>query len=138
MIDYDVVYAKAGNIRNCLRRIREVTHLEADRLVDIDVQDIFVLNLQRAIQSAIDLAAHLVAAEGLGLPGSIRENFTLLQRANIITPQIASEMTKMVGFRNIAIHEYQNLDVDVLKSILTQHLQDLEEFTHHILVHYKL
>ncbi len=71
MIDKDIVYAKAGNIGNCLQRIREVTHLEADRLADINVQDIFVLNLQRAVQSAIDLAAHLVATEGLGLPTSI-------------------------------------------------------------------
>lgn len=138
MIDTDIVYAKVGNIHNCLRRIRDVTKLNADRLVNIDVQDIFVLNLQRAVQSSIDLAAHLVAGEGLGLPTSIRENFTLLQQGGILSPSLVSKMKRMVGFRNIAIHEYQNLDVDVLKSILTDHLQDLEEFTHVILVHYNL
>lgn len=138
MIDADIVYAKVGNIHKCLRRIREVTHLDAERLVDMDVQDIFVLNLQRAIQSTIDLAAHLVADEGLGLPSTIRENFTLIQQAGILPLSLASKMKSMVGFRNIAIHEYQNLDVDMLKSILTDHLQDLEEFTHVILVHYNL
>lgn len=138
MIDGDIVYAKVGNIQKCLRRIRDVTHLEAERLMDIDIQDIFVLNLQRAIQSTIDLAAHLVADESLGLPTSIRENFILLQQAKVLTPALTSKMIRMVGFRNIAIHEYQNLDVNVLKSILTDHLQDLEEFARVILVHYSL
>ncbi len=138
MIDMDILYAKVGNIHNCLRRIREVTHLETDRLDDIDVQDIFVLNLQRAVQSAIDLSAHIVATEGLGVPSSLKETFILLQRAEILSPSLTSRMVSMVGFRNIAVHDYQNLDVAVLKGILTQNLKDLEDFTHSVLTFFQL
>jgi len=67
MPDRDVVLAKVSAIQKCLRRIKDITGLNPDRLDDIDVQDIFVLNLQRSIQSAIDLATHIIASEGLGI-----------------------------------------------------------------------
>ena len=138
MIEPDVVFAKIGNIQNCLRRIREVTALDPDRLDNMDVQDIFVLNLQRAVQSAIDLCAHIIAADGLGLPGTLKENFSVLQKAGILSLPLATRLIGMVGFRNIAIHDYQDLKVEVLKSILRDHLMDLEEFVQVILQHYKL
>lgn len=136
MIDPDILYAKVNNIHNCLRRIRDVTHLDPQRLEDLDIQDIFVLNLQRAVQSAIDLSAHVVAAEGLGLPTSLKENFLLLERAGILHEPLTSRMVSMVGFRNIAVHDYQNLDTAVLKAILSHHLKDLEDFTQSLLNFY--
>ena len=67
MPDRDVVLAKVATVQKCLRRIRETTGLEPQSLDDIDKEDIFVLNLQRAVQAVIDLATHIVASEGLGL-----------------------------------------------------------------------
>jgi uncharacterized protein YutE (UPF0331/DUF86 family) len=89
MADPDIIYAKIGNIQNCLRRIRQVTNLDPAALDGFDAQDIFVLNLQRAVQAAIDLAAHIVASEELGLPDSLRANFTLLEHAGILEPRLA-------------------------------------------------
>lgn len=102
--------------------------LDPASLDDINRQDIFVLNLQRAIQASIDLASHIVASEGLGLPETVRDNFTLLRDKNVIDPETALKMEKMTGFRNIAIHNYQALNLDILKSILTSNLKDLEDF----------
>ncbi len=138
MIDADIFYAKLSNIQNCLRRIRDVTHLDPELLDELNIQDIFVLNLQRTIQSSIDLAAHVVAAEELGLPSSLKDNFVLLERAGILTKDETLKMSRMVGFRNIAVHDYQNLDLAVLKSILVIHLPDIEEFTRRLLDHYGL
>lgn len=128
MPDRDVVLAKVAAIQRCLRRIKEVTRLDAARLDDLDVQDIFVLNLQRAIQSSVDLATHVIASEGLGISETVGGNFVLLENAKIIKRALSKKMQSMVGFRNIAIHEYQALDVDILKAILTRHLKDLEQF----------
>lgn len=138
MIDADVVFAKVGNIQRCLRRIKDVTALDPMSLADIDVQDIFVLNLQRAIQSAIDLAAHAVSEGDLGLPAVLKENFSLLKDAKVLEPGLADRMVRMVGFSNIAVHDYQNLDIEILKSILIHHLVDLEDFCQAILNHYPL
>jgi uncharacterized protein YutE (UPF0331/DUF86 family) len=128
MPDMDVIVAKIGNIQRCLKRIKGTTNLNPDSLDDIDKQDIFVLNLQRAIESTIDIAAHIVASEGLGLASTIKDNFKFLLEANIIDEGLIKKMQSMVGFRNIAIHDYQSIDVDILKSILTKNLKDIEEF----------
>lgn len=138
MPDRDVVLAKATAIQKCLGRIKDVTGLHPDRLDDLDVQDVFVLNLQRAIQSTIDLATHVVASEGLGIPDTIRGNFVFLENAKIITKTLSKKMQSMVGFRNIAIHNYQALDAEILKAILIKHLKDLEQFYTTILTHFDI
>lgn len=138
MPDRDVVLAKIAAIQKCLRRIKSVTGLDPDRLDEIDIQDIFVLNLQRAIQSAIDLATHIVASESLGIPDTIRNNFVLLEDSKIIAKALSKKMQSMVGFRNIAIHDYQAIDVDILKAILSKNLKDLEQFYTTILTHFDM
>jgi len=138
MPDRDVVLAKVAAIQKCLRRIQDVTALDPDRLNEQDTQDIFVLNLQRGIQSAIDLATHVVASEGLGIPDTIRDNFAFLENSRIITRTLSKKMQSMVGLRNIAIHAYQTLDVDILKAILVKNLKDLEQFYTTVLTHFDM
>jgi len=138
MPDRDVVLAKVAAIQRCLKRIKETTRLDPNSLDDIDKQDIFILNLQRAVQAAIDLTTHIVASEGLGLSDTIKDNFKFLKNAGIINEELTRRMESMVGFRNIAIHDYQAIDRDILKSILVKNLKDLEDFYTAVLLHFKL
>ena len=138
MVDQDIIIEKTAIIQRCLKRISEVTQLLPGSLDDINIQDIYVLNLQRAVQASIDLAAHIIADEGLGLPGSLREHFTLLAQNKIITEALCKNMIAMVGFRNIAVHEYQKLDEEILKSILQHNLQDFETYYREILIKFKI
>lgn len=139
MVDKDIVLEKVKNIQNCLKRIQEKTRGNPATLLNIDVQEIFVLNLQRAVQSAIDLAAHIVSDEGLGLPNELKENFSLMEKANILPADLSEKLQKMVGFRNIAVHEYAEIDVDVLRAILEKgELKDLENFYSLLLKHFRM
>ena len=97
MPDKDIVLAKVAAIQRCLRRIKDGTGLDPALLDELDAQDIFVLNLQRAIQSAIDLGTHVIASEGLGIPETIRGNFILLEHAKIITKTLSGEMGRKWG-----------------------------------------
>ena len=128
MSDRDVLLAKISIIKNCLRRIREATGLKPEMLDDFDKQDIFVLNLQRAIQACIAMAQVIIAMKGYGVPNSYRMAFRILYEHGWLDLETAERMEKMVGFRNIAIHDYQSIDRDILKSILTKHLSDFEQF----------
>ena len=102
MVERDVVLAKIATMDRCVRRIREAR--EPGRgLKPIDVEDIVVLNLQRAVQAAIDLATHAVATEGYGLPDTVGASFTLLEDEGVIAPALAERLRKMVGFRNIVV-----------------------------------
>jgi len=138
MPDRDIILAKVAIIQRCLKRIQETTNLDPHNLDDINKQDIFVLNLQRAIQAAIDLAVHIIASEGLGLCETIKDNFKILKNTGIINDHLMQKMEAMSGFRNIAIHDYQAIDIKILKSILSSNLKDLEDFYTALLIHFNI
>lgn len=119
--------AKIAVIDRCLARIADVRGKRRKDLLPLDVDDIASLNLQRAIQAAIDLAYHIVAVESYGTPDSTAAVFTLLQQRGILPEELAGKLRRMVGFRNIAVHEYQTVNPEILESILERHLGDLRE-----------
>lgn len=125
----DVLLNKAAIIERCLKRIAEEYRGHEDELAtNFTRQDAIVLNLQRACEAAIDAAMHLVRTKRLGVPQSGREAFSLLERAGILPAELARQMEKMVGFRNIAVHAYQEISLAVLKGILESRLTDLQRF----------
>jgi uncharacterized protein YutE (UPF0331/DUF86 family) len=135
MIEPDIILDKVATIQRCLYRIKSVTDLNPEKLNDINAEDIFVLNLQRAVQATIDIANHVVAQESLGFPTSLRDNFTLLEDEGIIPSHLAEQMKNMCGFRNIATHNYKQISKPVLKAILTDHLKELELFSQTIMAY---
>ncbi|MDH4445859.1 MAG: DUF86 domain-containing protein [Akkermansiaceae bacterium] len=127
MID-DIDLNKAATIRRCLQRISEEYRDDPSRLDDFTIQDSIVLNILRACEAAIDLAMHRVALGRLGIPQTSRDAFELLAQNAIISQAGATAMKHMVGFRNIAVHNYQNIQTPVLHAILKKHLADFETF----------
>jgi uncharacterized protein YutE (UPF0331/DUF86 family) len=138
VIDRDRVMAKITTIERCLARIAEVRGERRKDLLPVDVEDIASLNLQRAIQAAVDLATHITSSEGYGTPDSTAGVFTLLQQRGVIEADLATRLRRMVGFRNIAVHEYQTVNPAILESILERHLGDLRILTTQILDHFRL
>ncbi len=128
MLDEDLIAEKIGNIQRCLKRIEEKTNFKPETLDNFDIQDIFVLNLQRAIQATIDIAVHYISSEGWGVPRTIKDNFRILFQKGIIGKELTDRLEKMTGFRNIAVHGYRAIDVNILKHILKNHSKDLEDF----------
>jgi len=128
MLEKDVILSKISIIKKCLNTIRKVTGMDPAKLDEFMVEDVFVLNLQRAIQASIDMANIIIAMKGWRLPASYKDSFNELLKQNIIDQATFEQMSKMVGFRNIAVHEYQELNRAILESILKNNLVDLENF----------
>jgi uncharacterized protein YutE (UPF0331/DUF86 family) len=125
----DVAMNKAATIERCLRRVREVYAGDERNLrEDQTRQDSIILNLQRACESAIDLAMHKVREHRLGIPQDSREAFDLLASAGLFPKESADRLRRMVGFRNVAVHEYQALNLDIVREIIHSHLDDLAAF----------
>jgi uncharacterized protein YutE (UPF0331/DUF86 family) len=124
----DILLNKVGIVQNCLRRIEEEYAGDPERLAHFTHQDAIVLNLERACQATIDMAMHLVARERLGIPQSSAQAFDLLAAAGKIGPDLAGKMRRMVGFRNIAIHQQQALRIELLQHIVVNARADLAEF----------
>jgi len=123
----DVLLNKAAIIERCLRRIRE-EHALCPRLDNYTHLDALLLNLERACQAAIDMAMYRVSQDHLGIPQGSAQAFDLLESARLIDAEMARMLKAMVGFRNIAVHEYQKLDLAVLRYILDKGLGDLVAF----------
>ena len=123
----DVFLNKAATIERCLARVRE-EHAADPELADLTRQDSVILNLQRATQAAIDLAMHLVRRQALGVPQQSRDAFRLLADADRLDRELATAMMRMVGFRNVAVHDYQRLNLDVVQAIVARHLGELAAF----------
>lgn len=129
----DVILNKVTTIERCIKRIKEVYDQSPENLVDFTKQDSIILNIQRACEASIDLAMHLISERKLGLPKTSREAFQLLQDANLIEESLAKTLKNMVGFRNIAVHDYQSIELGILQSIIEKHLEDFTKFTKTVL-----
>jgi uncharacterized protein YutE (UPF0331/DUF86 family) len=138
LVDREKLTAKIAVIDRCLARIAEVRGERRKELLPIDVEDIASLNLQRGIQAAIDLANHVVSAEGYGTPDSTAGVFTLLQQNGVIDAELEGRLRRMVGFRNIAVHEYQTVDPAILEAILEKHISDLSTLGSRVIEHFEL
>lgn len=138
MVDHDVLIEKVNQIQACLARIHSKVNDDVSRLDDLDIQDIVVLNLQRAIQVAIDIAFHILSTEKLGLPQNTKDAFLILKNEKVINSELADKMARMTGFRNVVVHEYQKVSLEILKNIIQHRLPDIEEFYSVVLQHYKV
>jgi uncharacterized protein YutE (UPF0331/DUF86 family) len=92
------------------------------------VQDAVMLNLLRACEASIDLAMHAVAKRQLGTPRDSREAFKLLETAGVLNASQTEALQRMVGFRNLAVHQYQEIDPARFRAVIDDHLQDFRDF----------
>jgi uncharacterized protein YutE (UPF0331/DUF86 family) len=120
-----VLLAKASVIERCVGRAKGALEQSSDFQTDVDAQDIAVLNIIRACEAGIDIALRLAKIFDAGLPSSGGESFTLLAQKGLIDADLAARLRRMVGFRNIAVHDYTTLNLDIVRSVITETLGDL-------------
>lgn len=128
-----VIINKFDSIERCIKRIKEEYENNPKNLEDYRRMDAIVLNLQRACEVTTDIAMYVISTRRLGTPQTKKEAFELLEQNKLISKQICDNMKKMVGFRNIAIHDYKQIDEDILRDVIENHLNDLTEFAREIL-----
>lgn len=130
----DVMINKASTIERCVARAREEYAKGPETFVDdFTRQDAAILNIQRACEAALDMGHYLIRRDRLGVPQSARDVFTLMAQHNLIDDPLADVMRRMVGFRNIAVHDYQKLQSAITVAIIEKHLGDFLDYTGQLL-----
>lgn len=125
----EVLLGKADIIERCLQRIDTVYRgSESELETNFTKQDSILLNIQRMCEASIDAAMHMVRRHALGIPRDSRQAFTMLVKANLLDPQLGEYLEAMVGFRNIAVHNYTEINMDIVRSILNERLVDMKAF----------
>ncbi|MDD5461505.1 MAG: DUF86 domain-containing protein [Methylococcales bacterium] len=131
----DVLINKAATIERCVARAREEYAANPGGFAgDYTRQDAAILNIQRACEAALDMGQHLIRREKLGVPQSARDVFELLARGGWIDADLAAPLKRMVGFRNIAVHDYQQLHLPITVSIITHHLDEFLDYSRALLL----
>jgi len=130
-MDRVIIEEKLESLRKCLRRLQEKCPADAELLKnDVDLQDIITLNLTRAVQLSVDIAAHWVSSlEEVTVPNTMGGMFDALERSKYLDEELAERMRKAVGFRNVAVHQYEMIDWLVVYRICTYHLDDFSRFS---------
>lgn len=132
----DVLINKAATIERCVKRAREeYAYDPATFATDYTRQDAAILNIQRACEAALDMGQHLIRREKLGVPQSARDVFALLAQGGWITATLAESLKHMVGFRNIAVHDYQTLQLPITVSIIQNNLDEFLQYSQTLLLH---
>jgi uncharacterized protein YutE (UPF0331/DUF86 family) len=135
----EVLLNKAASIERCVARARqEYTAAGEGFASDFSRQDAAILNIQRACEAALDMGHHLIRRDRLGLPQGARDVFELLARAGRISPELALALQHMVGYRNIAVHEYQKLLLPITVRVITHHLDEFLQYSQALLSAQKL
>ncbi|MCF8036511.1 MAG: DUF86 domain-containing protein [Desulfobacteraceae bacterium] len=129
MVDREIIIAKTNAAKKHLSRIQSLAEGPKQAFMeDQNTQDIILFNIQLAVQNCIDIAAHVISEQGLGVPGSNNEMFYCLEENGYINRQIAEKMVKAVGMRNLIVHEYGKLDLERIYQTLQHDINDLQEF----------
>ena len=129
MVDKDLVLTKAGNVKKHLGRVEKKAKTDLKTFLgDLDRQEIIAFNLEVAVQNCIDIAAHIIGAEGLGVPGSTAEMFYLLEENDYLSSEITEKMIKAVGLRNLIAHEYGKIDLKQIYEISQNDYKDLNTY----------
>lgn len=133
-IDKKVIEEKLISLNRCLDRIKLHTPATVEALqTDFDAQDIISLNLQRAVQISVAIAAHILTEQLHEQTSTMAETFLALSKHGLLDSHLASRLAKAVGFRNIAVHEYDTLDMNILYSIITNEIGCFYEYADTVL-----
>lgn len=127
----DVILNKKESIERCIKQIRHYYGLPSELPFETDYlkQDAISINLQRIAELSIDIANHVIKKKKLGFPKDSKESFAILVEAGAIPENLAVKLKGMVGFRNILVHDYRKLDLEIFVDVIEHRLNDLIDFT---------
>lgn len=92
------------------------------------------MQMERAVQLCVDIAVHLLSETGAPVPDTMAGTFRTLSAQGTLSLSLADKLCKAVGFRNIAVHQYQDINQKILYAVVTEHLQDFRDFAKAVVV----
>lgn len=132
-MDRLILAEKLESLRRCIQRIEDKRPSQIELLIqDLDIQDILVLNLTRAVQLCVDIGSHFISESNEAPPRTMGEVFTALEKLKVISPGTCNQLRKAVGFRNIAVHNYEAINWEIVYAICEKSLVDFRRFAKEI------
>ena len=132
-MDITVITMRLTKLDSYVRHLRALQTAELDEyLRDENIQAIVERRLQLSIQACMDIASYLIAQLGLGVPDEPENVFAVLGSEHLLSRDLAVRMVGMVRFRNILVHDYLEIDSELVYEHLAEELHDFEQFAQEI------
>lgn len=129
MSNLKVIENKKSAVRKYLKILQRYRNRsKKDIEGDIDIKGAVERYLYLAVQSTIDLAEAIIAYKNFRKPTTMSEAFYILNEEDFISDKLAGRLARMVGFRNIIVHDYEKIDYDIVLDVLQNKLKDIETF----------
>ena len=130
VVDRDLILRKVADLQQYLKQLEFFRQIELSTYQeDWKTQRIVERTLHLAIETCMDIADHIVADRRLPVPETAAGTFEILGENQILPAPLAASLVKMVGFRNILVHDYAKLDHSIVLRVLRTDLQDLLRFS---------
>ncbi len=132
MRDDDKILRKLSFMQRCVSYLKSVDAGSSELENNYELRSAVERNFQLAIESAIDIGEIIISREGFERPEMYRSVFLILGKNRIIPGEFAEEFAQAAGFRNILVHMYEEVDLDILYTFLTERLDDFDEFARYV------
>lgn len=133
-MDQIIIEKKIDSILRCVKRIQtRLPETKEQFFNDLDAQDVVILNITRCVQLSVDIAMHLCVESSQAVPQTMSGAFDCLFNLAIINENITTKMKKSVGYRNVAVHNYDDIDLDLTYIIARDFMSDFSEYIQQIL-----
>ena len=132
MADDDRILRKLNFMQRCVGYLKSIDTDSMDLEADYELRSAIERNFQLAIESAIDIGEMIIAKEGFERPSEYRSVILVLGNHKILPKEFAEEFSFAAGFRNILVHMYEEVDLDILRTFLTEKLGDFDRFARYV------
>jgi len=125
MVDEALILRKLAELDQYYGQLKEYENTTVDQYSDDwKIQRIIERTLQMMIETCVDIAGHIIADKGFRIPKSYADTFKVLLEERILDRKLSAVMEKMAKFRNIVVHHYDKVDVEIVIAILKKDLAD--------------
>jgi uncharacterized protein YutE (UPF0331/DUF86 family) len=131
-IDVQIIRRHLAALRESLQVLSTRSGVSLE-VLDTDTEQRWIVErgLQLCAQNALDIATHIAASQGRDVP-DYASAIDELGRLGVVDREFVREFRNVAGFRNVLVHGYLDVDVDVLHDLLHDRLGDFESFAGHV------
>lgn len=129
MTNLSVIENKISSIKKYLKILERYQGYSSQEIEkNVDIRGAVERYLYLATQATIDLAEAIISFKNFRKPATMTESFYILNEENIISQELTEKLVKMVGFRNVIAHDYEEINYDIVYDVLHYRLKDIEDF----------
>lgn len=133
MSNFKIIENKISSIKKYLKILQRYKKYSKEKIENnLDLKGAVERYLYLAVQSSIDLAEAIIAYKDFRKPTTMSEAFYILSEERLIPDGLTKKLIKMVGFRNIIVHDYEKIDYAIVYDVLQNKLKDIENFSKNV------